>query len=82
MTLEMWTDRQDKIQTFFGPGVQAEVQKTEKVFYCLYDMFTKKYGSQQYGSQHAARHLQQHPYGRLWQLLTKVGMLRTRTVSG
>lgn len=30
MTLEMWTDRQDKIQTFFGPGVQAEIQKTEK----------------------------------------------------
>ena len=35
MTLEMWTDRQDKIQTFFGPGVQAEIQKTEKVAYCL-----------------------------------------------
>ena len=31
MTLEMWTDRQDKIQTFFGPGVQADIQKTEQV---------------------------------------------------
>lgn len=27
----MWTDRQDKIQTFFGPGVQADIQKTEQV---------------------------------------------------
>lgn len=31
MTLEMWTDRQDKIQTFFGPGVQADIQKTDQV---------------------------------------------------
>jgi hypothetical protein len=26
MTLEMWTDRQSKIQTFFGPGVVAEIE--------------------------------------------------------
>lgn len=25
MTLEMWTDRQSKIQTFFGPGITAEI---------------------------------------------------------
>lgn len=25
------TDRQDKIQTFFGPGVQADIQKTNEV---------------------------------------------------
>ena len=31
MTLEMWTDRQDKIQTFFGPGVIADIQKTQQV---------------------------------------------------
>jgi len=31
MTLEMWTDRLDKIQTFFGPGVQADIQKTDQV---------------------------------------------------
>ena len=31
MTLEMWTERQEKIQTFFGPGVQADIQKTEEV---------------------------------------------------
>lgn len=31
MTMEMWTDRQDKIQTFFGPGVQADIQKTNEV---------------------------------------------------
>lgn len=30
MTLEMWTDRQDKIQTFFGPGVQAHIEKTDQ----------------------------------------------------
>ena len=26
MTMEMWTDRQSKIQTFFGPGVTAELE--------------------------------------------------------
>jgi len=31
MTLEMWTDRQDKIQAFFGPGVQANIKKTDQV---------------------------------------------------
>ena len=31
MTLEMWTERQEKIQTFFGPGVQADIQKTNEV---------------------------------------------------
>ena len=31
MTLEMWTERQEKIQTFFGPGVQADIQKTDEV---------------------------------------------------
>ena len=25
MTLEMWTERQAKIQTFFGPGIKAEI---------------------------------------------------------
>ena len=25
MTLEMWTDRLDRIQSFFGPGIRAEV---------------------------------------------------------
>lgn len=32
MTLEMWTERQEKIQTFFGPGVQADIQKTGEVY--------------------------------------------------
>ena len=31
MTLEMWTDRQDKIQTFFGPGVTADIEKSKQV---------------------------------------------------
>ena len=26
MTLEMWTDRLDRIQSFFGPGIRAEVR--------------------------------------------------------
>ena len=26
MTLEMWIDRQGKIQTFFGPGITAEIE--------------------------------------------------------
>lgn len=34
MTMEMWTDRQDKIQSFFGPGVQADIQKTNEVDMC------------------------------------------------
>ena len=25
MTMEMWTDRLDKIETFFGPGIKAKV---------------------------------------------------------
>ncbi len=29
MTLEMWTDRQTNIQTFFGPGVVAEITPRE-----------------------------------------------------
>lgn len=29
MTLEMWTDRQNKIQTFFGPGVTAEIEAVQ-----------------------------------------------------
>ena len=31
MTLEMWTDRHDKIEKFFGPGVNADIQKTDQV---------------------------------------------------
>lgn len=27
MTLEMWTDRLDRIQNFFGPGIRAEVRR-------------------------------------------------------
>ena len=30
MTLEMWTDRNDKIEKFFGPGVKANIEKTEQ----------------------------------------------------
>ena len=26
MTLEMWTDRLDRIQSFFGPGIRAEAR--------------------------------------------------------
>eukprot|EP00884_Botryococcus_braunii_P011606 jgi/Botrbrau1/20446/Bobra.145_2s0010.1 len=29
MTLEMWTDRKDTIQTFFGPGIKAEIDPRE-----------------------------------------------------
>ena len=25
MTMDMWTDRLDKIETFFGPGIKAKV---------------------------------------------------------
>ena len=25
MTMEMWTDRLDKIESFFGPGIKAKV---------------------------------------------------------
>lgn len=28
MTMEMWETRVDKIQTFFGPGITATVEKT------------------------------------------------------
>lgn len=42
MTLEMWTDRQDKIQTFFGPGVQADIQKTDQV--CAHHQATQQKG--------------------------------------
>lgn len=31
MTLEMWTDRQEKIQAFFGPGVSADIKQTGQV---------------------------------------------------
>ncbi|KAL3153495.1 hypothetical protein ABBQ38_011826 [Trebouxia sp. C0009 RCD-2024] len=41
MTMEMWTDRQDKIQTFFGPGVQADIQKTNEGV----DVYLKSDGS-------------------------------------
>lgn len=41
MTLEMWTDRQDKIQNFFGPGVQADIQKTDQGV----DVYLKSDGS-------------------------------------
>ena len=34
MTMEMWTDRQQKIQGFFGPGIKADIQKTDKVSCC------------------------------------------------
>ena len=27
MTLEMWTERQGKLQSFFGPGIVAEVEE-------------------------------------------------------
>ncbi len=40
--MEMWTDRQDKIQTFFGPGVQADVQKTDQV--CAQHQATQQKG--------------------------------------
>ena len=26
----MWTDRQSKIQTFFGPGIKAEIDSPQK----------------------------------------------------
>ena len=42
MTLEMWTDRLDKIQTFFGPGVQADIQKTDQV--CAHHQATQQKG--------------------------------------
>ncbi len=29
MTMEMWETRLDKIQTFFGPGITATVEKTD-----------------------------------------------------
>jgi Protein of unknown function (DUF2854) len=29
MKLEMWTDRKDTIQTFFGPGIKAEIEPRE-----------------------------------------------------
>lgn len=41
MTMEMWTDRQDKIQSFFGPGVQADIQKTNEGV----DVYLKSDGS-------------------------------------
>lgn len=28
MTMEMWTDRLDKIESFFGPGIKAKVSST------------------------------------------------------
>ena len=30
MTLEMWTSRQSKIQTFFGPGITADIESPEE----------------------------------------------------
>lgn len=29
MTVQMWTDRKDTIQTFFGPGIKAEIEPRE-----------------------------------------------------
>lgn len=31
MMLEMWTDRQQKIESFFGPGIKVDIAKTEQV---------------------------------------------------
>ena len=31
MTSQMWEDRQEKFQTFFGPGVTATITDTEQV---------------------------------------------------
>lgn len=30
MTMEMWTDRQQKIESFFGPGIKANIKQTDK----------------------------------------------------
>ena len=31
MPLEDWTSRQDKFQSFFGPGIKADLKETDKV---------------------------------------------------
>lgn len=31
MSLDMWTSRQQKIESFFGPGVTAKISSTEQV---------------------------------------------------
>jgi Protein of unknown function (DUF2854) len=31
MAFEEWTSRQDKFQSFFGPGVKASLEATEQV---------------------------------------------------
>ena len=31
MTQQMWDDRREKFQTFFGPGVSASITDTEQV---------------------------------------------------
>ena len=42
MTLEMWTDRQEKIQAFFGPGVLADIKQTGQVSSALLHHLRKK----------------------------------------
>ena len=34
MTQQMWDDRREKFQTFFGPGVSASITDTEQVGLC------------------------------------------------
>ncbi len=35
MTMDMWTDRVDKIESFFGPGITAKVSLCQAYRHCL-----------------------------------------------
>ena len=66
MTLEMWTDRQDKIQNFFGPGVQADIQKTDQVSVYLCAQYMGLSDASFADMASACQYGVHHQYGAAW----------------